>query len=124
MGVMTTSALERDVENLVAALQVPSSDVALAARLSEILGDTQFTRRAYIRAVFALVEGNLNLMADTVLAAAGRGEVHLFTKEMDVLRQERTTIEHGQAVSRVKFVPTRDRLGPLFDTFARLYART
>ncbi|MCW3094771.1 MAG: hypothetical protein JWL77_389 [Chthonomonadaceae bacterium] len=86
------------------------------------LKDSQFTRRVYVRAVFALIEGNINLMADVILAASGRDEVALTTREAEALRQERQiTTEQGVDVTRVKFVPIRDRIVPVFSTFARMF---
>ena len=48
-----TAALGRDVEELVEAVVLLSADVKAAADLSKVLGDTQFARRTFVRAVFA-----------------------------------------------------------------------
>ncbi|HEY1188030.1 MAG TPA: hypothetical protein VGE74_10255 [Gemmata sp.] len=120
---MATEALDRDVERLVEAVQVLASDVQAAAKLSE-MRDTQFSRRAYIRAAFALVEGNINLMAEVILDASSRMEVGLAPKEIEILRQERhTSDEAGLPVVRVKFVPIRDRIAPVFEMFSRLFGK-
>lgn len=116
---MSTNPLEQSVTALVAALQVLSADVVAAASLPEKLGDTQFARRAYVRAVFAMIEGNINLMADVVLSAASRGEVTLSTNDYEVLRQERSTVTVGEvSKTQVKFVPIRDRVGIVMREFA------
>lgn len=120
---MTTSNLDSDIEELVQAIQLLASDVVSAAKLSEA-GDTQFARRAYVRAAFALIEGNLNLMADTILRAAGRSEIQLSPDELQILRQERTSIDkNGTQVVSVKFVPIRQRIGRIFEIFARLFKK-
>lgn len=120
---MATDALDRDIEQLVGAVQVLASDVQAAAKLSET-GDTQFARRAYARAAFALVEGNINLMAKVILDASQRQEVHLQSREIEILRQERhTSNEAGLPVVRVKFVPIRDRTAPVFEMFSRLFGK-
>ena len=111
---MATDALDRDIERLVEAVQVLASDVQAAANLSEAR-DTQFTRRVYVRAAFALVEGNINLMAEVILGALDRQEVRLVPKEIEILRQERlTSDEGGMPTVRVKFVPVCDRVAPVF----------
>src|SRR6266849_1451566 len=120
---MPTAILNQDVEQFVRAVQVLSSDVQAAAKLSET-ADTQFARRAYVRAAFALIEGNLNLMADVILLALDRQEVQLSSNEIEILRQERhTSNENGLPIVRVKFVPIRDRAAPVFEMFSRLYGK-
>ena len=121
---MTTSALDRDVEELVHAVVMLSADVKAAADLSKVLGDTQFARRTYVRAVFALVEGNMNLMANVCLQSANRGEIQMSAMEGEVVRQERTIERQGVPATIPKFMPAKDRLGPLMNIFARLYGRS
>lgn len=94
LGDMTTQILEQDIEQLVGALHVLASDVEAAAGLSRH-SDTPFTRRAYVRAAFALVEGNLNLMAEVIILAEQRHEVHLLPKDFEILRQERLTSDEN-----------------------------
>ena len=121
---MATQLLEQDIERLVAALRVLFGDVGAAADLSEI-EDTQFARRAWVRAAFALIEGNLNLMANVILLAEERKEITLQAKDFEILRQERhTSDENGVKVVRLKFVPIRDRVAPLFQLFAGLYGKS
>src|SRR5258708_9665455 len=110
---MTTETLDRDIEQLAEAMQLLAEDVQAAASLSE-MRDTGFGRRAYIRAAFALIEGNVNLMAHVVLGALGRKEVHLLPKEIEILRQERrTSDEDGVPIVRVMFVPICARTAPV-----------
>lgn len=121
---METDALNRDVEGLVEALGVLASDVQAAAALSKT-GDTQFVRRVYVRAVFALIEGNINLMAEVILGALERKEVHLRPKEIELLRQERHISDEGALpIVHVKFVPIGDRIAPVFDMFSRLFGKS
>ena len=121
---MSNAALDRDVELLVQGVVLLASDVSAAARLSELHGDTQFARRSYVRAAFALIEGNMNFMANVVLASSERGEIHLTPRELEVARQERVSSEAGKPAVRPKFVPLGDRLSPLMAMFARCFART
>ena len=93
-----------------AALGVLSADVSAAASLSTYLGDTQFARRAFVRAVFALIEGNVNLMAGVVVAAGLRSEITLTSQELAILREERLVVDDAGVVKvYLKFVPMRDR---------------
>jgi hypothetical protein len=62
--------------------------VRAAAQLAHS-GDTPFARRAYVRSAFALVEGNLNLMAEVILGVEGRNEIRLSKSEQGILPQER-----------------------------------
>lgn len=71
---MSTINIERDVERLVDALNLLSTDVKAAANLSRI-DDTQFTRCTYIRAMFAMIEGNIHLMSTVIVSASNRGEI-------------------------------------------------
>ena len=119
-----TAALGRDVEELVEAVVLLSADVKAAADLSKVLGDTQFARRTFVRAVFALVEGNMNLMASVCLQSADRGEVQMSVNEREVLSQERNVQRKSMGTTIPKFKPAKDRLGPLMNIFARLYGRT
>ena len=121
---MTSSALDRDVEELVHAVVLLAVDVKASANLSKVLGDTQFARRTYVRAVFALVEGNMNLMANVCLECVNRSEIQISALESEVLRQERTIEKQGISTTIPKFLPAKDRHGPLMNTFARLYSRT
>jgi hypothetical protein len=121
---MSTAALDRDVELLVRGVALLASDVSAAARLSELHGDTQFARRTYVRAVFALIEGNMNFMAGVVLASAERGEIELTPRELEIARQERVSMEAGRPAVGPKFIPLGDRLSPLMSMFARCHART
>ena len=120
---MPTLALEHAVTDLVDSVMVLASDVKAAAKLSEVIGDTQFARRAYVRAVFALVEGNMNLMASVILSAEQRGEIQVSVDENEILRQERAIEKQGEMITRPKFIPTKDRLGLLMEIFARLYGQ-
>lgn len=120
---MATSGLDSDIAQLVEAVQLLASDVVLAGQLSGVK-DTQFARRAYVRAAFALVEGNLNLMADVILRTSDRGEIQLSLDETQVLRQKRASIDkNGMQIVSVKFVPIRDRIGPVFEMFARQFGK-
>jgi hypothetical protein len=113
--------LDDDLRRLVEAIQVLAGDVQFASRLS-CLNDSQFARRAYVRAAFALVEGSLNLMADVILAAAIRNELELTSAETAVLRQEQViTGRDRRTTVRVAFVPIRVRLSSVFTLFSRLY---
>lgn len=113
-----------DIDALVEAVQVLARDVQMAAHLSQHQ-DSEFARRAYVRAAFALVEGNLNLMADLVLRSHHRGEVTLSQQDLEMLQQTReTTDEGGFTVVRVKFVPICDRIAPVFNLFARVFGKT
>jgi hypothetical protein len=117
---MSSPAFDRDMKELVASLQILVSDVRTAYDLSQ-QRDTPFARRAYVRAVFAMIEGNINLMAGAALAAAARGDIHASKCELEVLRQEREEISvNGVRFTRVKFVPICDRVGPVFHLFARI----
>lgn len=119
----SSSVLWRDIEDLVRALDVLASDVQHAAALSE-WRDTQFSRRAYVRAAFALIEGNLNLMAGLIDRARERGEIQLTKGEGELLRQERReATEEGIEIVRVKFVPISDRLTPVLGLFGRLFGQ-
>ena len=111
-----SAALDRDVELLVQGVVLLASDVTAAARLSELHGDTQFARRTYVRAVFAMIEGNMNFMATVVLASSERGEILLSPREREIARQERISMEAGEPTVRPKFVPLGDRLSPLMVT--------
>lgn len=118
---MLSLELEADVERLVDALLVLTSDVKFAANLSEV-ADTQFARRTYVRAVFAQIEGNINLMADVIVEAEKRGEVTLSAQDMELLLEERQSTDSiGAVVRRPKFVPVRDRITPVMELFASMY---
>lgn len=121
---MEIDALNRDIEALVEAVSVLASDVQAAASLSKTR-DTQFVRRVYVRAAFALIEGNINLMAEVILGALERKEVLCLPKEIELLRQERHTSHEGALpIVHVKFVPIRDRIAPVFDMFSRLFGKS
>jgi hypothetical protein len=113
------SERDRDIERLVAALSQLSEDVSLAASLPE----SQFARRAWTRAVFALLECNTNLMADVILKANSRGEVSLSPAEFAVLREEsyRLTSNGREAKSHSSFSPLRGRFRFVVELFAKLY---
>lgn len=118
---MSSPELEADVKRLVDALLVLTSDVKLAANLSQV-ADTQFARRTYVRAVFAQIEGNINLMADVVVEAEKRGEITLTTQDIELLLEERRSTDGaGTVVRRPKFVPVRDRMTPAMELFASTY---
>ena len=120
---MMTEITERDINRLIQAVHVLASDVKAAEKLSE-RGDTQFARRAYVRAAFALVEGNINLMAEVILDASKREEVILTARELEILSQERyTSNQDGLLVVHVKFVPIRDRIAPVLEMFSRLFGK-
>lgn len=112
---MNDTPLEQDEANAVAILGVFSSDVEQSAELGKHC-DTQFTRRTYIRAVFALIEGNINVMSDVVLKAALRGEIILSEGDMESLKQER---QHN-GKTRPSYHKLCDRLGEVCAAFARL----
>src|SRR5262249_1634218 len=98
--------------------------VTAAAELSHS-SDTQFARRMYVRSAFALVEGNINLMADLILRAAARNEIKLAPDENKVLRQEQESSSgERRRGTRVRFVSMRDRMAPVFQLFSHLYGRT
>lgn len=121
---MAIETLNQDIEGLIGAVQVLASDVQAASKLSAT-SDTQFARRAYVRAAFALIEGNINLMADVILRASERHEVCLLPKEIEVLRQERRIAnEGGFSMVRIKFVPIRERTAPVFEMFARIFGKS
>jgi hypothetical protein len=112
-----TRELDQDIERVVGAVQVLAGDVQAAAKLSKTK-DTQFARRAYVRAAFALVEGNLNLMAEVILNAMSRGEIALKQEELEVLRQKRVS---GDNVEKPKFVSLPDRTTRVLEIFPRLF---
>jgi hypothetical protein len=114
------SERDRDIERLVAAISQLSEDVNLASSLPE----SQFARRAWARAVFALLECNTNLMAELVLKANGRGEVALSPAEYAVLREEsyRLASNGREAKSHPSFSPLRARFRFVVERFAKLYA--
>jgi hypothetical protein len=63
-------------------------------------------------------------MADVILEARERQEIRLLPKEIEILRQERTvTNDSGMSVVRLKFVPIRDRIAPVFEMFSRLLGK-
>ncbi len=118
---MSSPELEADVERLVDALLVLTSDVKLAANLSQV-ADTQFARRTYVRAVFAQIEGNINLMANVIVEAQKREEITLTTEDVELLLEERrSTDATGSVVIRPKFVPVRDRITPVMELFVSIY---
>ena len=105
---MDSDQLDRDIGSLLEALNVLASDIDLAAKLSHN-GDTQFARRVYIRAVFALFEGNLNLMSDLVMRASERHEIVLNDSEREILSQAKRWVNFGK------------RIGRVFEAFSRLF---
>lgn len=120
---MMTRELEQGVERLVAPAQVLAADVRQAAQISET-SDTQVARRAYVRAAFALIECNLNLMADVVVRAVGRDEVHLEPAEIEFFGEKPfTSDKDGTKAFRPKFLSIQDRVWPTFELFSRLYGK-
>ncbi|MCB1813883.1 MAG: hypothetical protein KDK04_19525 [Candidatus Competibacteraceae bacterium] len=122
---MATDALNRDIEQLVQALQVLASDVQAAAQLSH-MNDTQFTRRTYVRAAFALFEGNINLMTEVILAAMDRQDIQaLPLKTLEILRQEEQKLDqNGLPIVHIKFRSFHKRIAPVFKSFSQLYGKS
>ena len=118
---MESKELDLDVARLVDTVTILSEDVRYAAGLSKI-EDTQFARRAYVRAVFALVEGNINLMVDVILRAYARDEIELSSDEIAPLREESYELsEQGKAVIKPRFYSFQSRLRFVLGLFPRLY---
>lgn len=121
---MESQELDNDLARLVAAVSTLSEDVRSASGLSSIK-DTQFVRRTYVRAVFALVEGNINLMADIILRAHERNEIKLTVEEISPLREESYELsEQGKTIAKPRFFKLQSRLRFVLELFPRLYDRT
>lgn len=113
-------SLDEALNRMVEAVLVLTEDVRSAAHLSEHR-DTPFSRRAYVRAVLAQVEGTLNLLGNFVLEAQAAAVVHLSAEDVELLAGEKTITNAEK--SRIVFLPIFERVAPVFDLYSRVYGK-
>ena len=113
-----------DFKPLIEMVQLLSADVKAASALSKA-NDSQFTRRAYIRSVFALIEGNIFQMKAMVLKSHEEGHISLSIGELSLLKEESYDLaDNGDYKVRSKFLQLQENIKFTLTLFARLYGQT
>lgn len=85
----------------------PMLDDALWAEKALEANDSQATRRAYVRSVFAVMEGTVWILKTTILSAAGRAENRHFLKrgEYELLSDKSYELKNnGQVREQTKYL--------------------
>jgi len=112
---------DTDFKVLIEMVQLLSSDVKAASALSRD-NDSQFIRRAYIRSVFSMIEGNIFQMKAIILKAFEDGRITLSLAEQALLREESYELaNNGACKVQQKFIHLQQNIKFTLALFARMY---
>ena len=116
--------VDSDYNDLIEMIQLLSSDVKVASELSSH-NDSQFARRAYIRCVFSMIEGNIFQMKAVILKAFEGGHLTITLAEQALLREESYDLaNNGACKIQQKFIRLQQNIKFTLALFARMYGET
>jgi hypothetical protein len=108
------------LEELLEMVDALGEDVRESASLSRI-NDSQFTRRIYIRSVFALIEGNIFQMKRVIIDAYDKGKIKLTSAEEAIVKEETCDLSKGKPRVQTKFLPILENVRFTIPCFARAF---